>query len=382
MNNTLTAGRRLAPFAAAALAAAAFAGPASAQTSSPIAVDAAHDSVTVNGLGFGQATLQVARPDVVTGKPVVIGQYSALSLGQPFTVNTTAPSLLHPNGDCWQAGALSLPNGQGLVPDVLPGDSVGIAGQSVTVPAEGFDYEAKTGGPIAGCDTVSLWARNMVDGATFASPGSDLAVTGEAQPLATGVQATATDGTHTTAPVDAKLGTDGRWTATIPASELTKLDDGTIKVNGIYAVPDVATGAAARIAGRTFSVDKQTPKAAPAPAPAPAPAAPAPKPSIKLAGLMMPKKISLAAARAGKLKVSFIVPTNAKYVRVRLARPGHTAALMILPAAQAGSRQTVKISKSQLRNKLSAGRFTVTVGAGATKTQLGSPVIRGAVRIK
>src|SRR5262249_27548519 len=157
------------------------------------------------------------------GKPVVIGQYSALSLlGMPFTVNTTAPTLLQPNGDCWQAGALSLPNNQGLVPDLIPGDSVAIADQSVTVPAEGFDFEANTARPIKGCAPLSAWARNLVDGATFASPGSDLAVTGQAQPLATGVQVTATDGSATTAPVDATLGADGRWTASIPASELAK----------------------------------------------------------------------------------------------------------------------------------------------------------------
>jgi hypothetical protein len=382
MHISFTTGRRLAPFAAAALAAAVFAGPARAQSASPIAIDAAHDSVTVNGLGIGQATLQVTRPDALTGSPVVVGQYSALSLpGLPFTVNTTAPSLLLPNGDCWQAGGISLPNSHGLVPDMLPGDTVSIAGQSVTVPAEGFDYEAKTGGPIQGCDALSTWGRNMVTAATFASAGSDLAVTGQAQPLATGVQVTATDGTKTTTPVDAQLGADGTWTATIPASELAKLANGSIQVNGIYAVPDVATNAAAHITGRTMSVDKQTPQAAPAPAPAPAPAAPAPKPSIKLGGLMLPSKLSLKSARAGKLKVSFVVPTGAKYVRVRLARPGHTALLLIKAAGQEGSRQTVKLSGAKLRN-MTAGRYMVTVGAGATKTQLGSPVIRGAVRIK
>ena len=380
MHNSFTTGRRIAPFAA-ALAAAAFAGPARAQTASPIAVDAAHDSVTVSGLGIGQATLQVTRPDVATGKPVVVGQYSAFALpGVPFSVNTTAPSVLRPTGDCWQAGGISLPNSQGLVPDMLPGDTVSIAGQSVTVPAEGFDFEGKSGGPIKGCDTVSTWGRNMVTGATFASPGSDLAVTGQAQPLASGVQVTATDGTKTTTPVDAKLAADGTWTASIPASDLANLANGSIKVNGIYAVPDVATNAAAHIAGRTMSVDKQTPKAAPA-APAPAPAAPAPKPAVKLGGLMLPSSISLKSAQAGKLRVSFVVPTGAKFVRVRLARPGHTALLLIKAAGTEGSRQTVSLTGSKLRT-LKPGRYTVTVGAGATKTQLGSPVLRAGVRIR
>ena len=53
-----------------------------------------------------------------------------------------------------------LPGGAGLVPDVLPGDSVGVVGgQSVVVPAEGFDAGAATGGPISGCESVSTWAR-------------------------------------------------------------------------------------------------------------------------------------------------------------------------------------------------------------------------------
>jgi hypothetical protein len=192
---------------------------------------------------------------------------------------------------------------------------------------------------------------------------------------------TATDGTSTSTPVDATLAADGSWNATIPAANLTNLSDGSLKVSGIYAVPDVATGAAANILGRPLTVDKQTPAAAPAPAPAPAPAAPAPKPSIKLTGLQVPSTISLKSARAGKMNVSFVVPTGAKYVRVRLARPGHTAALLIVPAAQSGSRQTVRLSGAKLKT-LTPGRYTITVGAGATKTQLGSPVLRGAVRIK
>jgi hypothetical protein len=386
MHKSFSTGRRaarLAPLAVAALATAAFAAPAGAQTTaSPIAIDAAHDSVSVSGLGIGQATLQVSRPDAMTGKPVVIGHYSAFSFpGRPFTVNTTAPSGLLPNGDCWQAGGVKLPGNAGIVPDMLPGDTVSIGGQSVKVPSAGFDLSAKTGGPIKGCDAVSTWGRNMVTDASFASLGSDLTVSGQAQPLTTGVQVTATDGANTSTPVDATMGANGAWTATIPAADLAGLSDGSLNVNGIYAVPDVASGTTAHILGRTLSVDKQTPAAAPAPAPAPAPATPAAKPSIKLSGLLLPSKIGLTSARAGKLKVSFVVPTAAKYVRVRLARPGHTALLMIAPAAQSGSRQTVRLTGSKLKT-LTAGRYTITVGAGATKTQLGKPVLRGAVRIK
>ena len=367
MHNRSTAGgraARLAPLAA-AVAAVAVAAPAAAQTGSPIAVDAAHDAVVVTGLGPGHATLRVTRPDVDTGMPVAIGLYSALaSPTAPFSVNTTAPSPLKPAGDCWQAGALSLPGGAGLVPDVLPGDSVGVVGgQSVVVPAEGFDAGAATGGPISGCESVSTWARNRVTGAAFAAPGSDLVVSGDAQPLAAGVAVTATDGTHASTPVDAKL-SGGGWTATIPAARFAGLGDGAVRVDGIYAVPDVSTGAAARIHGRPLSVEKRTPAA------------------IALAGLRAPSSISRRSVLAGRLKTSFIVPTGARYVRARLARPGHTALLVIAPAATPGSRQTVRLARSSLRKRLVPGRYTITVSAGPTKMRLGSPALRTTVLVE
>jgi hypothetical protein len=360
MHKGSTAGRRaarLAPFAAAAVAAAA---PAGAQTTaSPIAVDAAHDSVMVSGIAPGQATLQVTRPDADTGKPVVIGQYSAAS--SPFSVNTTAPSPLRPAGDCWQAGALSLPNRAGLVPDMLPGDTVGAGGRSVVVPTDGFDVAAATGGPISGCDAVSTWARNRVTGASLA--GLDLAVAGEAQPLAAGVAVTATDGTRTTDPVDATLG-GGRWVATIPAGRLAGLADGVVRVDGVYAVPDVSTGAAARIHGRPLSLEKRTP------------------PAIQLAGLRAPSAMALRSVLAGRLTASFIVPTGARYVRARLARPGHTALLVIGPAAAAGSRQTIRLAGPSLKKRLVRGRYTITVSAGPTKVRLGGPALRTTVLVK
>jgi hypothetical protein len=366
MHNRSTAGRRaarLAPFAAAVLAAAASGSSARAQTTAPpIAVDAAHDSVVVSGLGAGRATLQVTRPDADTGRPVVIGQYSASSSpGVPFSVNTSAPSSLKPAGDCWQAGGLSLPGGGGLVPDLLPGDSVGVGGQSVVVPTEGFDAGAATGGPVSGCDAVSTWARNRVSGASFI--GSDLAVAGEAQPLATGVAVTASDGTHATAPVDATPA-GGRWTATIPAARLAGLADGAVRVDGVYAVADVASGAAARIHGRPLSVEKRTPAA------------------IALTGLRAPSAIALRSVLEGKLTASFIVPTGARYVRARLARPGHTALLVIGPAAAPGSRQTVRLASPHLRKRLVRGRYTITVSAGPTKMRLGSPALRTTVLLR
>ncbi|WP_028060737.1 hypothetical protein [Candidatus Solirubrobacter pratensis] len=383
MRHRLTPGpraARLTPVAAAAVAAAALAAPADAQTTaSPISVDAAHDAVTVSGLGFGQATLQVTRPDAATGAPVVIGQFADVaSPGTPFTVNTTAPSALNPSGDCWQAGGLSLPGGTGLVPDMLPGDTVAVGGQNVTVAARGFDYKAATGGPIAGCDGVSTWGRNVVESASFVPPGFDLRVSGQAQPLTTGVAVTATDGRTTTPAVDVAPGADGGWAATIPAGALATLAGGSIQVGGVFAVPDVASGAPSHIRGRPFSVYKATPAPAVAPSQPASPAVPA----IRLRGLLAPSRISLPAVRAGKLKVSFIVPAAARYVRVRLARPGHTALLVIAPAAKPGTRQTVRLSSAALNRRLVPGRYTVTAGAGEFKMRLGSAVLRRTVLIR
>src|SRR3954447_6953022 len=102
------AARRLVPAVTAALVSAAVVAPV-AGAQSPISVDAAKDSVQVTGLPLGMATLQITRPDLKTGAPVVTGQYQAFALfGLPFGVNTTAPSLFNPAGDCWQKGALSL----------------------------------------------------------------------------------------------------------------------------------------------------------------------------------------------------------------------------------------------------------------------------------
>jgi hypothetical protein len=377
--------RRFAPAAVAALGAAALAVPAAAHAAdtSPIVVDAAQDSVLVTGLPFGQTTLQVTRPDALTGSPVVIGQYQGLSFpGLPFSVNTTTPTFFNPGGDCWQSGSLSLPGSVGLTPDIQPGDTVGVVGgPSVKVTAADASGGGP-GGPIAGCAPISTWGRNVVTDASSSSPGSDLSVSGTAQPLAKGVSVSATDGTNTTAPVDATLAADGSWTATIPAASLASLADGPIAVNGDFAVPDVSSGAAAHIGGVPFSLQKQTPAtpAASAPTASPAAAAPSAPASVKLSGLITSAKISLHSARTGHISVSFIVPTGAKLVRVRLARAGRTAALKIETAARPGSRQTVHLTGAGIA-KITRGTYKVTVGAGASRTQLGSPVLRGSVRV-
>jgi hypothetical protein len=381
-------GRRLVPAVTAALISVAVAAPV-AGAQSPISVDAAKDSVQVTGLPLGMATLQITRPDLKTGQPVVTGQYQGLALfGLPFGVNTTAPTVFNPAGDCWQKGALSLSGDLGLTPDILPGDTVAVTGgPSLVVPAQTAAGDGTTGGPIAGCDTLSIWGRNEVTKADFATAGGDLAVAGHAQAGAKGVTVTATDAADaSTDPVAATLAADGSYTATIPADALAKLADGSLKVAADYTVPDVATGAAADIGGPTLSVDKQTPAApapqpAPAPAPAPQPAAPAAQ-KIALHGLRARKKITRRSLRAGKLRVSFVVPTGAKYVRVRLSRKRDTTVKVIAPAAAAGTRQTIAL-KGIRKRKAKRGTYRITVLAGPARTMfVGGDVLRARVRVR
>src|SRR5947207_2909252 len=113
--------RRAVPVVALLLAAATTPAQAAAQT-----VTVVGDSVIVAGQPFGPATIQVTRPDAVTGTPVVIGTYSGRARPtEPFTVNTTTPTALQPDGDCWQRGALS----QALTPDIRPGDTVAVTSE-------------------------------------------------------------------------------------------------------------------------------------------------------------------------------------------------------------------------------------------------------------
>jgi hypothetical protein len=375
--------RRLVPAVTAALICAAAAAPV-AGAQSPISVDAAKDSVQVTGLPLGMATLQITRPDLKTGAPVVTGQYQAFALfGLPFGVNTTAPSLFNPAGDCWQKGALSLSGDLGLTPDILPGDTVSVTGgPTMTVPAQTAAGDSTAGGPITGCDTLSLWAHNEVTKADFTAPGGDLMVTGHAQPGTKNVTVTATDGDDvSTDAVAATLAADGSYTATIPAGSLAQLADGGLTVAADYTVPDVATGNPADIGGPTVQADKETPAAPAEPAPQPAPAAPAPPAAAKIAlhGLLAKTKITVRSLQAGKLRASFIVPTGVNYVRVRLAKNRTTKAKVIAPAAAAGSRQTIALTGVR---KAKRGVYTITVLASPVKTMFVGDVLRAQVRVR
>jgi hypothetical protein len=189
----------------------------------------------------------------------VIGEFSGKVRGPlPFTVNTTVPNPLYlPQGDCWQAGALHR-LGMGLTPDIRPGDTVSVVGgPSVSVPA-GAD-QSKRRGPISGCAPYSVFAENAVTNAPATVANRDLVVSGVAQPLATGVSVSASDGRRATKPVVVAPAADGRWTAKISASLIARLAKGKLDVRAVFAVPDVASGAAAHIAGTPRTVEKVAP---------------------------------------------------------------------------------------------------------------------------
>jgi hypothetical protein len=362
----------------AALAFAASAAPASAQQT--LTPNATTDSLIATGIGYGSTTVQALRTDPVTGAPVVIGQFKGSALPFiPFSVNTTTPTALNPGGDCWQAGALKLPGNAGLTPDLLPGDTITISpgGLTAAVPSDGGSPPpAGAGGPVPGCSSLSVFGRNAVTAATGGN-SSDVTISGVAQPLATGVAVSATDGHSTTPAINATLSSGGSWSAKVPVSQLTALADGDVTVGAVYAVPDVATGTASHITGVPLSVHKQaiaggvsiTPGTGiPAP-PAPgSPGAPAPK---KLGGLRVTKRISLAAARRGGIRASFVVPAGARVVRVRLSHGSKTILARVVQAGRPGKRQSVHLSSSALKHRLHRGTYRVSVAAGPSRSRLG-----------
>lgn len=379
-------GRRVVPAAAAALTAVALAAPGANAQDSPISVDVAQDSVLVTGLPFGQAKLQITRPDLRTGSPVVIGEVQGISLfGFPFGANTTAPTLLNPLGDCWQAGVLALAGNAGLTPDILPGDTATVVGgPTYTVPMDAPLSNGGPSGPIAGCDAVSLFGKNIVTDAQFSGPGTDLAVSGHAQPGAKAVSVFVKDANGVTSePVDATLAADGSYTATVPVAKLAGLADGKVTVAGDYNIPDVATGTLAHVGGVTMEAEKSTPAAPPRSDPPSAnPGPPAAPAKIALSGLFMRSGIKAKSVAAGKLRVSFITPTGAQFVRVRLWRPGQTAALNIVAAGTPGHRQTVALTGAKASKLKKGATYNVTVSASPLKTMFVGPSLRGKVRIR
>jgi hypothetical protein len=374
-------GRRLVPIAAVLFVAAAACASAGAQVpagpgpDAPPSVAVVGDSVVVSGEPFGSATIQVARPDALTHKPIVLGQFAGSANPLvPFTVNTTTPTAFDPDGDCWQRGALS----EALTPDIRPGDTVtvtsagGIFGgaprsTSVVVPANGTGGSS---GPIPACRSLAPLARNAVTGAPTRVSGGPIDVSGVAQPLATSVSASVTDGTRSTAPVTVSPNADGTWSASIPAAQADALADGSLTVQPVFGVPDVSTGAAAHITAGLVSIDKSS--AHPNAQSRTKAAAP-----VRVRSLRVRARISAAAAARGGLHASFVVPSHARFVSVRLTRHRHTVFHRVLRAAKAGHRQTVRVPRADLRRR---GTYVLSVSAGSTRTRLGTPV-RKTIRV-
>jgi hypothetical protein len=374
---------------------------AGADTGAPI-VTLAGSSVIVVGQPYGPTTITASRPDALTGKPVVIGQYTGQAGPYlPFTVNTTAPTATQPDGDCWQQGTLA----SAVTPDLRPGDTVtvsGVAGPlgeqpvstSVTVPADA----KPSSGPIPSCADVAPFAQSLITDVPTQVSGGPLTVSGRAQPLATDVSLAATDGTNTTPVASATPAADGTWSATIPADDVAPLADGPLTLTPVVAVPDVSTGAPAHIAASPTTVQKQAFVAgagggtsAPGSSsrnPAVAGAGPgAPAGSTgstptaaqqRVNGLRAPAQISVRSARTRGISASLIAPSGASMVQVQLLRGGRLLQTTTV-AARPGTRQTVRLSSRKLRRLLRAGRYTLRVRAGASPNQLGSPLLRSLV---
>lgn len=361
------------PGAAALVAMAVTSAPARADTTLAVI----GDSVLVSGQPAGPATVRVTRPDALTGNPVVIGLFSGLSDGVlPLTVNATNATALDPDGDCWQAGGLS----QALTPDIRPGDTVTVTGDpsapggatstSVLAPAD----DGRAGGPIPSCESIAPFASNAVTGAPQTFTGGPIAVSGIAQPLATDVSVSVTDGTHSTVPVHGTRGADGGWSATIPAGEADTLADGNLTVDAVFAVPDVATGAPAHIAGAPIALRGARAAVPAAGAATSSGTAPETTPSAKrpvAAAGRAPSRISLSRAGGG-LRATLVVPKGVRVLDVRLLRGKRTLVHRVVRAGRAGTRQTVVLT----RKAPARGRYTVAVRSGPSRARLGAPVLR------
>ena len=350
----------------------------SSAQAAPLTIAVTGDSVLVTGHSGGSMTIQATRPDAVTGRPVVIGQYADRTLpSAPFSVNTTVPKALSPNGDCWQQGALA----SAVTPDLQPGDTVTFTQQA---PFGGEATSARVAvtaamvegavGPIPACREIAPFARNAVTSRPDSVTGGPITLSGVAQPFATGVTVSASDGAASTAPVGVGPAQDGSWSATIPADQVDRLADGALTVTPVFDVPDVGTGAMAHIAGAAVSVSKLRADGGSKPGGSSGsgrrPAA------MRVASLRLPARIGLRRARRDGIRASFVVPAGARVVRVQLKRGGKVVNGRVVPAANAGSRQRVRLRGAGLRRVLHRGKFRVAVRAGASVAQLGSPVSR------
>src|SRR4051794_32089923 len=133
-------------------------------------------------------------------------------------------------------------------------------------------YEStQVGGPgFGGCPagaSNAVTAPGTLNAKALAAGAPDIVVAGAAQPDATAVSLSITDGTNT---IDVPAGSvalaGGSWTAPVPAAQLAALDDGQLTVAGSYTVPG------GTVTGSTLNVVKDTvapgaPSSPPAPGP-------------------------------------------------------------------------------------------------------------------
>jgi hypothetical protein len=361
-------------------------GVASAASGTTIVVSG--DSVVATSLpSAGQTTISVTRPDAITGTPVVIGLESGNGTPfTPFSANTITPTPLAPTGDCWQKGALS----EALTPDIQPGDTVtvsqagffGSAGTSTSTVAQPADLSNAILGPISGCSSIAPWAQNAITRAPSSIAGrSALTVSGVAQPLATGVSVSVSDGKSTTEPASTTPGGDGSWSVTVPASALSSLGSGRLTVTPVMAVPDVSTGAPAHIAGVGVTVDKAktaAPSSSSVGSSSPQTVsvkAGGSKRQAKVKGARVPTRVSMTSARKHGVKVSFIVPSGVHYAQVGLHEGRRRLYAATVRTRRANTRQTVTLP-ARLARHLRAGRYTVAIEVGTSRTKLGGAVTR------
>jgi hypothetical protein len=146
-------------------------------------------------------------------------------------------------------------------------------------------------------------------------------------------------------------------------------------------VPDVSTGATAHIAGAAIQVSKvgagaNAKPGASGPRHGGSPHGPS---AMRVRSLRGPARIGLGSARRNGIRASFVVPTGAQVVRVQLKRGGKVQMRRVVPAATAGSRQTVRLRGPRLRRVLHPGTFRIAVSAGPSRARLGPSVTRAIV---
>jgi len=179
----------------------------------------------------------------------------------------------------WPVPSSTADNAFALNSTVL-GAWTGPAAAPATAGGEETDFEVgATPGPVAGCEAAA-YAPDAPTGANVqavnaANAGSDLVVTGKAQPNVTAVTVKLTDATGKAVTHAATLA--GRdWTATFPASAVSGLADGTLTASGAFKI------AAGTFHGDTLSLVKDTV----------APAAPAA--SVPAGAYALPQSVTLS----------------------------------------------------------------------------------------